>query len=113
MKHWPYSFEVRATFRIPLVLVLNRVSIYSPAPKSFTTQDALEIHVHGGRATVSAVLSALSSLPGCRLGEPGEFTRQAFAGGRLDLTQVEGLGDLVNAETETQRQVALKVATVS
>ena len=72
----------------------------------------LELHVHSGRAIISSVLGALSSLDLCRPAEPGEFTRRAFLGGRLDLTQVEGLKDLINADTETQRKVALNAAAV-
>jgi len=68
--------------------------------------------VHGGRAVVNAVLSALARVPGCRPAQPGEFTRRAYEGGRLDLTQVEGLHDLVDAETESQRRAALRVAGV-
>jgi tRNA modification GTPase len=81
-------------------------------PKSFTTQDVLELHIHSGRAIISSVLSALSQLPSCRPAEPGEFTRRAFQGGRLDLTQVEGLKDLIDAETEGQRRIALRTAGV-
>ena len=82
------------------------------APKSFTTEDVLEFHIHSGRAIISSVLAALSRLPSCRPAEPGEFSRRAFEGGRLDLTQVEGLKDLIDAETEGQRRVALRVAGV-
>jgi tRNA U34 5-carboxymethylaminomethyl modifying GTPase MnmE/TrmE len=82
------------------------------APRSFTTEDVLELHVHGGRAVISAVLSALGRIPTCRLAAPGEFARRAFEGGRLDLTQVEGLRDLVDADTESQRRAALRVAGV-
>jgi tRNA modification GTPase len=83
------------------------------APNSFTTEDVLELHVHSGRAILSSVLAALSSLPFCRPAEAGEFTRRAFEGGRMDLTQVEGLNDLINAETEGQRKIALRAARVS
>jgi tRNA modification GTPase len=72
----------------------------------------LELHTHSGRALIAAILSALSKLPFCRPAEPGEFTRRAFNGGRLDLTQVEGLKDLIDADTETQRRLALRVAGV-
>jgi tRNA modification GTPase len=82
------------------------------APKSFTTEDVLELHIHSGRAIISSILSALSRLAFCRPAEPGEFTRRAFQGGRLDLTQVEGLKDLVDAETDGQRRIALKAAEV-
>ena len=67
-----------------------------------------ELHLHGGRAVVAAVLGALGKLPGLRPAEAGEFTRRAFANGRLDLTAVEGLGDLVFAETEAQRAQAMR-----
>ncbi|KAJ2935764.1 hypothetical protein H1R20_g1330, partial [Candolleomyces eurysporus] len=79
-------------------------------PKSFTSEDVVELHVHSGRAVISAALSALSKLPAFRPAEPGEFTRRAYLNGRLDLTQVEGLKDLIDAETEGQRKVALRAA---
>ena len=88
-------------------------SIYSTAPYSYTTRPTIELHIHSGRALISALLSSLSSLPNLRLAEPGEFTRQAFLGGRLDLTQVEGLHDLIEADTEVQRVWALGGAGVS
>ena len=68
--------------------------------------------MHGGRAVIGAVLAALARVPGCRPAAPGEFTRRAYEGGRLDLTQAEGLLDLVDAETESQRRAALRVAGV-
>lgn len=76
---------------------------------SFTGEEAVELQVHGALATTSAVLRALSDLPGMRLAEPGEFTRRALENGRLDLAQVEGLADLIEAETEAQRKQALRV----
>jgi tRNA U34 5-carboxymethylaminomethyl modifying GTPase MnmE/TrmE len=82
-------------------------------PKSFTSEDVVELHVHSGRAVISAALSALSQLPTFRPAEPGEFTRRAYLNGRLDLTQVEGLKDLIDAETEGQRRVAVRAAEVS
>ncbi|KAJ7162613.1 tRNA modification GTPase TrmE [Mycena crocata] len=88
----------------------DALAVFFKGPKSFTTQDVLELHVHSGRAIISSVLGALSRLPYCRPAEPGEFTRRAFHGGRLDLTQVEGLKDLVDAETEGQRRIALRAA---
>lgn len=75
-------------------------------PASYTGEDSAEFHVHGGRAVVEALLSALSDL-GARLAEPGEFTRRAFENGKLDLAQAEGVGDLIDAETEGQRRQAL------
>ncbi|KAH8999439.1 tRNA modification GTPase TrmE [Lactarius akahatsu] len=86
------------------------LAVFFRAPRSFTTEDVLELHVHGGRAVVGAVLAALARFPGCRPAASGEFTRRAYEGGRLDLTQVEGLRDLVDADTESQRRAALRVA---
>ncbi|KAL3155534.1 hypothetical protein ABBQ38_011086 [Trebouxia sp. C0009 RCD-2024] len=82
-----------------------------PGPRSFTGEDVVELNVHGGLAVVRAVLEALCSMPGVRLAEPGEFTRRAFEMGKLDLTQAEGLADLLTAETEAQRKQALKQST--
>ena len=85
-----------------LVLVFDRGA-------SFTGEDAAEFHIHGSRATIAATLRALSALPGLRLADPGEFTRRAFENGRMDLTEVDGLADLIEAETEAQRRQALRV----
>lgn len=76
--------------------------------KSFTGESAAELQCHGGRAVVRAVMDALSALPGLRLAVPGEFTRRALEAGRMDLAQVEGLADLVAAETDLQRRQALR-----
>jgi tRNA modification GTPase len=76
-------------------------------PASFTGEDCAEFHIHGGRASIAAVLSALGSMHGVRQAEAGEFTRRAFVNGKVDLTGVEALGDLINAETEMQRRFAL------
>ncbi len=75
-------------------------------PASYTGEDSAEFHVHGGRAVVEALMSALAAL-GARLAEPGEFTRRAFENGKLDLAQAEGVADLIDAETEAQRRQAL------
>ena len=80
--------------------------LWFPAPNSFTGEDVVEFHVHGGGAVVARVLGELSTRPGLRLAEAGEFTRRAFDNGKLDLTQVEGLADLIDAETEAQRKQA-------
>lgn len=79
-----------------------------PAPASFTGETVAELQVHGGRAIVAAIADALLTIPGLRPAEPGEFTRRAFRAGKLDLAQVEGLADLVAAETEAQRRQALR-----
>ena len=78
-------------------------------PASFTGEDVVEFHVHGSRATVAAVLSALQEQEGLRLAEPGEFTRRGFENGKIDLSQVEGLADLIDAETEAQRKQAVRL----
>ena len=91
--------------------VLDRgLVVFFPGPGSFTGEDVAELQVHGGPAVVSAVLRVLGELKGFRLAEAGEFTRRAFGNDRLDLTQVEGLADLVAAETEAQRRQALREA---
>lgn len=82
--------------------------LWFPGPQSFTGEDCVEFHVHGGPAVVSGVLQALGSVPGLRPAEAGEFTRRAFAHGKLSLTEVEGLADLIRAETEAQRRQALR-----
>lgn len=79
------------------------------APASFTGEDVVELHLHGSIATTNAVLAALSHIDGLRGAEPGEFTRRALENDRLDLAQVEGLSDLIEAETEAQRRQALRV----
>ena len=79
------------------------------APKSFTGEDIVELACHGSLAVVSAVLAACCRQPSVRMAEPGEFTRRALENGRLDMTQVEGLADLIDAETEAQRRQALRV----
>ncbi|MGC6329966.1 tRNA uridine-5-carboxymethylaminomethyl(34) synthesis GTPase MnmE [Rhizorhabdus sp. FW153] len=84
--------------------------LWFPGPASATGEDMAEFHVHGGRAVVTAVLRSLSEQPGLRAAEAGEFTRRAFANGRIDLTEAEALGDLLTAETETQRRNALALA---
>lgn len=76
-------------------------------PSSATGEDIVEYQCHGGRAVVSAILDTLLALPGMRAAEPGEFTRRAFANGRIDLTEAEGLADLLEAETQRQRRSAL------
>ena len=80
-----------------------------PHGASFTGEAVAELHLHGSLAVVSAVLRALAAMPGLRLAEPGEFSRRALENGCLDLAQIEGLGDLIDAETEAQRRQALRV----
>jgi tRNA modification GTPase len=84
--------------------------LWLPAPASFTGEDMAELHIHSGRAVIGGVIGALQSLPSMRLAEPGEFARRAFENGKLDLTEVEGLADLIAAETEAQARQALSQA---
>lgn len=81
--------------------------LWFKAPKSFTGEDVAELHVHGSHAVLSRLYSALSGLPGLRAAEPGEFSYRAFQNGKMDLTESEGLNDLVMADTEAQRKQAL------
>src|SRR6056297_860434 len=83
--------------------------LYFPEGASFTGEAVLELQVHGSSAVISAVLRRLGDLPELRMAEAGEFTRRALANGRLDLTQVEALGDLLESETEAQRRQAMRV----
>ncbi len=83
--------------------------LWFPGPASYTGEDSAELHLHGGPAVVAAVAEALVAA-GARPAEPGEFTRRAFLNGRLDLTEAEGIADLIEAETEAQRRQALRQA---
>ena len=83
------------------------LALWLPAPGSATGEDMAEFHVHGGSAVLAVLTDALAGVPGLRPAEPGEFTRRAFEAGRLDLTEAEGIADLVAAETEAQRRQAL------
>jgi len=89
-------------------LIDRGLVLFFPAPNSFTGEDVAELQVHGGRAVVEAVLDALSRLDRLRPAGPGEFTRRAFESGRMDLAEVEGLADLIAAETDRQRAQALR-----
>lgn len=84
--------------------------LFFPGPHSVSGEDLAEFHCHGGRAVIAAVERALGKVPGCRRAEPGEFTRRAFANGRIDLAEAEGLADLLSAETEIQRRSAISMA---
>lgn len=82
--------------------------LFSPAPHSYTGEDTLELYLHGGPAVITHVLDALTSVPAVRLAGPGEFTRRAFESGKLDLTEAEGVADLIEAETLAQKSQALR-----
>jgi tRNA modification GTPase len=85
--------------------------LWFPAPASETGEDMAELQLHGGQAVIAATLAALGTLQGFRPAEAGEFTRRAFENGRMDLTAVEGLADLIGAETEAQRRQAFRQLT--
>ncbi len=89
-------------------LIDRGLAVFFPAPHSYTGEDTLELFVHGGAAVIAHALGALIAFPGVRLAEPGEFTRRAFENGKVDLTQAEGIADLIEAETEAQKRQALR-----
>ncbi len=84
------------------------VTLWFPGPFSATGEEVAEFHVHGGRAVIAAMFDALGAIDGLRPAEPGEFTRRAFENGKLDLTEAEGLDDLIHADTDRQRRQALR-----
>ena len=89
-------------------IIDEALALWFPAPHSETGEDVAELQLHGGQAVIAGVLEALGGIEGCRLAEPGEFTRRAFENGKLDLTEVEGLADLIAAETQAQRRQAFR-----
>lgn len=90
------------------VSIDDGLALWFPGPHSFTGEDVVELHIHGGPAVIAAIIDAALSQPGVRPAEPGEYTRRAFENGKLDLAEAEGLADLVDAETEGQRRQALR-----
>lgn len=122
----PYSREtiVRLCCRVPLArrasllpirdrngaMLDQGLVLFFPGPNSFTGEDCAELQIHGGRATVKAVLAVLADFEGLRAAEAGEFSRRAFLNGRMDLVEAEGLADLIAAETEMQRRLAAEQA---
>ncbi len=96
------------TLKLPDGSMLDTgLTLFFPAPQSFTGEDCGEFQVHGGRAIVDALLLAICKLPGCRLAEAGEFTRRAFLNGKMSLLDAESTADLISAETEGQRRFAV------
>ena len=89
-------------------IIDEALALWFPAPRSETGEDVAELQLHGGQAVIAGVLDALDRIEGCRPAEAGEFTRRAFENGRLDLTAVEGLADLIAAETQAQRRLAFR-----
>ncbi|KAJ2745452.1 mitochondrial splicing system protein [Coemansia sp. BCRC 34301] len=86
------------------------VCVWIPGPRSFTGEDMAELHVHGGTAVIAGVLRALGAMTGLRMAEAGEFSRRAFDNDKMDLTAIEGVADLINAETDAQRRLAVRQA---
>lgn len=106
----PRQASLRALRAADGALLDRALTLWFPGPNSATGEDCLELHVHGGRAVIAAVEAAIGAAPGLRRAEPGEFTRRALLGGRIDLAQAAGLADLLEAETETQRRAAIASA---
>ncbi|MDC2999835.1 tRNA uridine-5-carboxymethylaminomethyl(34) synthesis GTPase MnmE [Candidatus Pelagibacter sp.] len=90
-------------------LIDEGILIWFPGPSSYTGEDMAEFHVHGSKAVVDAIHSSISSVEGCRLAEPGEFTKIAFQNGKINLLKAESISDLISSETEIQRQQAVKL----
>jgi tRNA modification GTPase len=89
-------------------LLDDSLVIYFQAPNSFTGEDVVELHIHGGRAVIDGVLNALSKIDNFRIAEPGEFSRRAFENAKMDLTKAEAIADLIDAETKAQKKQALR-----
>ena len=85
------------------------IIIWFPSPKSYTGEDVLEFHVHGSRAVINCILETLSKINGCRIAEPGEFTKIALENSKINLLKAESIGDLIAAETEIQRRQAIDI----
>ena len=90
-------------------LIDEGLILWFPGPNSYTGEDLAEFHVHGSRAVIEAMHSAISEVKDCRMAEPGEFTKKAFQNGKINLTRAEGIADLISSETEIQRQQAVKI----
>ncbi|WP_173934385.1 tRNA uridine-5-carboxymethylaminomethyl(34) synthesis GTPase MnmE [Chelativorans sp. Marseille-P2723] len=108
----PPRKAVLTDFRDQGGILLDRgLCLFFPGPASFTGEDCGELHLHGGRAVVAAMLRTLASFPSLRAADPGEFTKRAFLNGKIDLTGAEALSDLISSETEAQRRFALANST--
>ncbi len=90
-------------------LIDEGIVIWFPGPNSYTGEDMAEIHIHGSRAVIQLILDNISKIEGCRLAEPGEFTKRAFQNEKINLLKAESIGDLIASETEIQRKQALKI----
>ena len=92
-------------------LIDEGIIIWFPGPESYTGEDMAEIQIHGGKAVIEAIHNSISKVKNCRLAEPGEFTKLAFQNGKINLLKAESIADLISAETEIQRQQAIKIMT--
>ena len=90
-------------------LIDEGIIIWFPGPKSYTGEDMAEIHVHGSKAVIQALIKSISEIKNCKLAEPGEFTKKAFQNGKVNLLKAESIGDLIYSETEIQRKQAIKI----
>ena len=90
-------------------LIDEGILIWFPGPNSYTGEDMAEFHVHGSKAVVDSIQATISKIDGCRLADPGEFTKIAFQNDKIDLLKAESIGDLIHAETELQRDQAVKL----
>ena len=88
-------------------LIDEGILIWFPGPASYTGQDMAEFHVHGSKAVVDSIQAVISKIDGCRLADPGEFTKIAFQNGKINLLKAESISDLISSETEIQRQQAI------
>jgi tRNA modification GTPase len=104
---WIPNYLTCASLKDKSDLIDQAMAVYFKAPHSFTGEDIVEFQVHGSRAVINRLFDVFNKYNNVRLAEPGEFTRRAFDNNKLDLTQVDGLSDLIYAETELQRQTAL------
>tara|TARA_B100000787_G_scaffold30620_1_gene20501 strand:- start:95 stop:787 length:693 start_codon:yes stop_codon:yes gene_type:complete len=90
-------------------LIDEGIILWFPGPESYTGEDMAEFHIHGSKAVIDALHSSISEVENCRLAEPGEFTKIAFQNGKINLIKAESIADLISAETEIQRQQAIKI----
>ena len=90
-------------------LIDEGIILWFPAPESYTGEDMAEFHVHGSKAVIEAIHNSISKIENCRLAEPGEFTKLALLNGKINLLKAESISDLISAETEIQRQQAIKI----
>src|SRR5210317_1617146 len=106
----PRTASLRKIYKIKTnELIDEGIILWFPGPKSYTGEDMVEIQVHGSKAVIDVILNTISCIENCRLAEPGEFTKLAFQNGKINLLKAESIADLISAETEIQRQQAIKI----